>query len=370
MRKLLQSLLLVLTFSICSCQPQPVLRSTSTALPTSSPTPAPTFLPTFATSPTPTEIAQPTPAHAPACILTKGIPFAFLADNMHILLKGDAGIQILDLNPQQTEEFLPAPATPGLLTTVAALSPRGDRLALALTDNTVQVYQMSDKRLLYTLPGHTQPITELEFSGDGERLYSASHDQWVHVWDRNGKQVGAFQPTGADDFPSEVLGMGLSRDGKILATIPLDGKTKIWDTANFSLLRELGAYGGYDNSDALFSPDGQYLAAITANGLFLWRVSDGAQLLGGNPGINAMALAYSPDGRFLVYWDVQGNNEITFLSPDGSKNLRTLHTDAMPVWSIIFSPDSTMMAAASDTETRIWGVANGELLFIGKPTCP
>jgi WD40 repeat protein len=378
MRKKLLVLIMALSFafSITACQPQPAFRliSTgtapllSTSMPTASPTLAPTFTLTVDARPTPTNIPQPTPA--PACFVTKGVPFGFMQDNLHLLYKGDAGIQIIDLQTKQSEEFLPIPSTSGLLGTVVTLSPKRDLMALALTDNSIQVYQTADKKLLHTLTGHTNIITELEFSPDGEKLYSASHDTWVRVWNRSGKQIGAFQPTGADNIPNEVLGMGISADGKMLATIPFDGKTKIWDAEKFTLIRELDAFGGYDNSDAVFSPDGQYLAAITANGLFLWKVSDGTQLMGGNPGINAMALSYSPDGRFLVYWDVQGNNEITFLSSDGSNSILALPTDGMMVWTFIFSPDNTLLVAATNTETRIWRLADGVMLFIGKPACP
>lgn len=369
-------LFLPLAFLITSCQSQHPLNVTSAAplatiaIPTSSPTLGPTSTLTTEVNPTPTDIPQPTNTPAPACYVTQGVPFAFMPDSRHLFTKGDAGIQIMDLQAKLSEDFISIPSTSGGLAAVTALSPKGDLLALGLTDNSIQVYRTADKKLLHILNGHTDIITELEFSPDGEKLYSASHDTWVRVWDRSGKQVGAFQPTGADDFPNEVLGMSLSADGKMLATIPFDGKTKIWDADKFTLIRELGAYGGYDTSDAVFSPDGQYLAAMTANGLFLWKVSDGRQLMGGNPGINAMELNYSPDGRFLVYWDVEGNNEITFLSPDGSKKIRTLPTDGIPVWVLTFSPDSTLMVAASDTETLIWRLADGELLFVGKPGCP
>jgi WD40 repeat protein len=378
MKKKKRLLILALAFFITSCQPQPqhALPASSPTRPpvislqTASPTFAAAFTPTIKDSSTPTNIPQPTASPATVCFVTQGTPFAFMPDNRHLLFKNEMGIQAVDLQTRQSEEFLPGSSNPGGLVTATALSPNGDRLALAQADNTIQVYQTADKKLLYTLPAHTDIITELEFTQDGERLYSASHDQWVRVWNRDGKEVGAFQPTGADDFPNAVLGMGLSRDGQMLATIPFDGKTKIWDAQKFTLIRGLGGYGGYDNSDAIFSPDGQYLAAITANGLFLWKVSDGTQIMGGNPGINAMALAFSPDGRYLVYWDIQDANVITFLSEDGSENIRTLPTDGTPVWVILFSPDHSLMVAASDTETRIWRVEDGELILSGKTICP
>lgn len=216
-------LFLPLAFLFNSCQSQLPLSITSAVplttivLPTSSPALAPTSTLSAEASPNPTDIPQPPATPAPACFVTKGIPFAFMPDSKHIFYKGDAGIQIVDLQDKQSEDFLTIPSTSGGLATVTALSTKGDLLAIALTDNSIQVYQTTDKKLLHTLMGHTDIISELEFSTDGEKLYSASHDTWVRVWDRNGKQTGAFQPAGADDFPSEVLGMALSADGQHLA---------------------------------------------------------------------------------------------------------------------------------------------------------
>jgi WD40 repeat protein len=371
--------LFLLSFAalIASCQLQPAphpsltillpaAAPTQTAPSFANPTPTQTLAPGFRQTYTP----QPLSTAPHACFIINGIPQAFMGDNDHLLYQGESGLQVVDLAEGQSTNLFPKQVPAAMSGSYVALSPAGDRLSWALSDNTIRVYQVSDRTLLHTLKGHTNIITEMEYSPDGEKLYTASHDTWVRVWDRDGKEVGAFQPTGADNIPNEVLGMGLSRDGRMLATIPFDGKVKIWDAQTFILVRELGAYGGYDNADAVFSPDDQYLAAITANGLFLWKVADGRQILGGNPGINAMALAFSPDGRYLVYWDIEGTHQITFLSVDGAETIRTLPAGEMMVWKILFSPDSSLIVAASDTETRIWRMSDGEWLYQGKPECP
>jgi WD40 repeat protein len=388
MKKIGKIFLLALIVLTASCQ-----SAAPTVLPTTAPaqsltqTPAPTQTSAPSATPTatasleltlaPTDTPEPAPTSAAdsaqSCLVISGVPLAFLGDNDHLLYQlvaeNEAGLKVVDLATGQSADFLTPPQPAAWTSVVVALSPTGDRLALSTGDNTIQIYRLSDRKLLHTLSGHTGPVTELEFSPDGEKLYSASHDTWVKVWDRDGKETGAFQPTGADNFPGEVLGMGLSPDGRLLATIPFDGKTKLWDAQTFQLLGELGAFGGYDNSDAWFSPDGQHLAAITANGLFLWKVDDGTELMGGNPGINAMALAWSPGGN-LVYWDIQASSEITFRSAGRKEIIRSLPTSGGPIWGIFFSPDGSLMVAASNIETRIWRTTDWEWLYQGKPECP
>jgi len=358
--------LLVLFLALCSAACQPKAAGPTTNV-------QPTDPPAAAASPAPTDTPLPEPTAPkaslpPACFTTSAIPFGFTPDNRYVLLRDTAAILAFDLQSMNIGEFLSLQLPAGQSIVVAALSPSGDRLAVALADNSIQIYAAAEKKLLQTLSGHTNIITELEFSPDGENLYSASLDQWVRVWDAAGKETGAFQPTGADDLPQDVLGLGISPDGSLLASVPFDGKTKIWDADTFALVRELSASGGYDTSDAVFSPDGQYLAATTANGLFLWRVADGAQLLGGNPGINAMAFDFSSDG--LAYWDIQGEAVITFLSADGAQKLGSLPTGAAQLWTLLFSPDGTMLVGISDLGTSIWQTVGGTLLAEGKPECP
>jgi len=302
----------------------------------------------------------------PACFETYFFPIAFMPDSQRILVRGETGVQIFDLEKLVQEQFIPAPTT--LSQPAVALSPDGQELAWALEDHSIQWLRISDQQLLHTLTGHTGPITKLRFSPAGDRLISASHDGWVRAWDRDGVQVGEFQPGGG-----EVLGLGISPDGKLLATVPFDGPMRLWTLPDFEPAAELvarqGGNGGFDTSDAVFSPDGQYLAADLATGLFLWRVPDRKELLGGNPGINSMAMAFSPDGRYLAYVDIDQGNRIILVSPDGSQSIKTLEGNQAPVWELFFSPDSSLLVSTDGNEIRIWQVETGELRYIGKASC-
>jgi WD40 repeat protein len=287
-------------------------------------------------------------------------PIAFMPDNIRILVKSNSGIQVFNLHTMKEEKFIGAP--PNFKGLAAALSPDGEILAWALEDNTIQFLRVSDLALLSTIrTGHTGLI-KLKFTLTGDRLFSASYDGWVKEWDREGKQVNAFQPGGG-----EVMNIGVSRNGKMLATIPSDGSVKLWDLDNYKLIRELGGSGGYDTSDIAFSPDGQFVAADLATGLFLWKISDGTELLGGNSAINSMAVVFSPDGHFLAYSDI---NNVVLSSPDGTQKINMLEGHQTPVFKLLFSPDGSMLASVDDTEIRIWQVEDGKLLYIGKSKCP
>jgi WD40 repeat protein len=326
-----------------------------------------TILNSVTSSPTGTPSASAIPTSETPCFITGFSPIAFMPDGDRILVRAENGVQIFNLQTMKEEDFLDAPTR--LIMPAVALSPDGEILAWALEDFSIQLIRISDKKLLHTLTGHTDLVGKLSFSPNGDRLFSASHDTWVRIWDMEGNLVYALQPPGAIGFPNEVLGIGISPDGTMLATIPFDGPVKLWDLIDYELVRELGGSGGYDTSYISFSPDGQLVASNAATGLFLWKTSDGTELLGGNPGINSMAVAFSPDGRFLAYSEIGEKFDVVLSSPDGTQKIRILEGHPAPVGILFFSPDSSLLMSSDWVETRIWRVEDGQLLYVGKSTC-
>jgi len=154
----------------------------------------------------------------------------------------------------------------------------------------------------------------------------------------------------------------------MLATVPSDSPVALWNLATGVKIKELGGTGGYDTSDAEFSPDGQYLATDLANGLSLWRISDASPLW--NDLKNSMAIAFSPDGQYLAYSDVEDGNKVILDSPNGARVIRTLEGMQSPVWGLFFSPDASLLAATDSRETHVWRVEDGALLYVGKTACP
>jgi len=203
-------------------------------------------------------------------------------------------------------------------------------------------------------------VTKLRFSPNGDFLVSASHDNWVRVWNLEGEALHSFQ--------AGALGIGISPNGSMLATVPSDGPVALWSLDTGEKIKDLGGSGGYDTSDAEFSPDAQYLVADLIDGIYLWRVSDGSLVW--NEVKNSMVVTFSPDGRYLAYSDVDNGNKVLLASPDGSHIFRTLGAMQAPIWELFFSPDASLLAATDSREIHVWRVEDGALLFIGKTACP
>ena len=61
------------------------------------------------------------------------------------------------------------------------------RFVTASQDGTAKVWDANTRRCIYTLSGHTRPVTCVKWGGDGY-IHSSSRDGTIMVWDA---QVGA-----------------------------------------------------------------------------------------------------------------------------------------------------------------------------------
>jgi WD40 repeat protein len=368
--------ILLLFISACSEAPSPVPADSATPTqilqPMSSPTPLTesTSLPT-ASAPIsmgdsgPSDVAGCTPALMPA---------GFFADGERLLGFRENLIQIYNLKLRTIEVQFPVPAR----VVKAALSPDGQTIAVGLEDYSILLIQTSDQKVLYTLNAYKGNISGIAFSPAGDRLLIASEDTWVRTWSLDGQEVDAFQPTGPDNFPSEVMGIGISPDWKRLATIPFDGSINLWSLPDHRLLGsfEGSLQGGYSGSQAAFSPDGQYLAEHLGAGggyISLWRIDTGELLLRGEN--ITTGVDFSSDGRYLAYGEMlpTGGGHVVLRTPDGSQLFYDLAGPAGSMPAVpLFTPDGNLLVAGDYVYNDLlaWNTADGQLLSLGEVNCP
>jgi WD40 repeat protein len=139
----------------------------------------------------------------------------------------------------------------------------------------------------------------LAISPDGVTL-AAGHWNVVTLWNMlSGKRIALLQ-----GFDRYVEGLAFSKDGKLLAAGTDFGGLQIWDVQRQTKLQSLSfdGWGGVVSQPA-FSPDGRLVAVgIYGSGtVFLADVSTGKTLDRQKVSdIGCGAVAFSPDGRFLI----------------------------------------------------------------------
>jgi len=221
------------------------------------------------------------------------------------------------------------------------LSTDGKRLA-ALFYSEILLWNLDSGQQTGTIDIESdREVLTVSFIGDGEQIASCSSSKNASpkvstctFWDgETGSQIG--QPLG---IPTDDAPLAFSPDGRIIALVEDIGwgVTReyliiMWDASIGELIGEPLEGHTSSISNVVFSPDGKLLASSGINGeIILWDVATGfqtSQLLGGHQ-------------------DVEGS--------------RSRGTYASKVDSIVFSPDSALLASGGNGETILWDVDTGK----------
>ena len=307
-----------------------------------------------------------------------------------------------------------------------AISPDGKVLASSDQEGgLVRLWDVTSRKALgEPLKGHTQSVTDLAFSPNGKILASSSQDNTIRLWDVTNRQILVV----LQGHRMRTSGVAFSPDGKLLASAGADRRVCLWEFANSVPLAKLlyrlspgakrvilgGSITEGGSNDLLlvrstgvaFSPKAKFFASGGPNNsLQLWNTEKwqrAGQLLKGHTK-EVDGLAISPDGKTLAsgsydqtirFWNVQSQQPLgeavqvhtgpvfgLAFSPSGKLlasasgdiqlwdvvNHRLIgqplkgHTDA--VWSVAFSPDGDTLASASvDTTVKLWNVASRKLI--------
>jgi WD40 repeat protein/tRNA A-37 threonylcarbamoyl transferase component Bud32 len=247
-------------------------------------------------------------------------------------------------------------------TNSVAFSPDGRRVA-ASGSEIIKVWDVAAGAEVMTLRGHEKWIGDLAFSPDGKRIVSRGSDRKVRVWDiSNAGEVLSFQAH--SDY---VRAVAFSPDGNLIASGggDMDRTIRIWDALTGENISTLHGHTGEVMSVA-FSPDGKRLLSggcpvgAGEDGVRLWNVKTGSELIKCDHGVGVFSVAYSPDGRYVASGGSDGDRTIKVWNADSGSEVMTLQGHEKGVTSVAFSPDGKRILSGSRDETvRLWDAATG-----------
>jgi WD40 repeat protein len=220
--------------------------------------------------------------------------------------------------------------------------PSGACVVTTSDDDTARLWSLSGRELA-TLRGHTADVSAAAFSADGHYILTESKDSTARLWSaRSGAQLAVLR--GHD---GEITGAHLLAGGNRVLTTSSDGTGRVWDPGVVVLQGHRDAV-----SDARFSPDGKEIATASFEGKArLWSADGTLRHTFSADLASVEGVSFSPDGRRLLT-----DQDVDSLWTRDGKRVRSF--DISADYSV-FSPDSSLVAAAGDDEVLLFDAARG-----------
>jgi RNA polymerase sigma factor (sigma-70 family) len=292
-----------------------------------------------------------------------------------------------------------------------AFSPDSKVLAISTGDAEkparIVLWDIDKGKELGSLTGHKSAVYGLAFSPDGKKLASGGYDHTMRLWDLVQRKEISTTPT----LTSPVYEMTFSPDGQTLIGHGVsENYIRRWDVATWRE-RQPTAGPGMSIGSIVYSPDGELLASISGNGIWLWSLVSGEleRKLEGHSGAVAAVMfstvghslasasqdstlrvwdlrtgkernrvmaaagfeqaALSPDGKMLAAWGNSAPQQIQLWRATGER-LPPLDVPAeqpgvrASLDALCFSPDGKTLCAASGTHLGVlrWDIAARKVL--------
>jgi Prp8 binding protein len=127
----------------------------------------------------------------------------------------------------------------------------GEQVFLGGIDNQIKIYNLKKRQVENTLIGHTDTITGLALSNDGNYLLSNSMDKTIRCWDirpyaQGNRCIKQFLGI-AHNFEKNLLRVSWSPDDSLISAGSADRFVYIWNFATTQIERKFGGHNGSIN---------------------------------------------------------------------------------------------------------------------------
>jgi hypothetical protein len=275
-------------------------------------------------------------------------------DRERLARASDLGVAVFDMNTQRLVTKFNVSA--GCL----AFSPDSKWIATGGIDGSVQLRDLTTRKTSHSLEGHSGWVRSIAFSPDSSRLYSASRDETVKVWQvPDGELLAIYQAQAG------IEAAALSPNGNLLAvgTTPMHSNRhdiELWNTEIGSIITTLSGPEYCYVYNLSFDPDSRALAVgLSVPMVRIWDVSDGTTRVALPNAEGRDLVAFSPSGERLVtayyggvqVWDTTTGTQLAKLGGHSGEVLYGSFSD----------DESTLTTAGRDGTVKTWDLTSSRL---------
>lgn len=273
---------------------------------------------------------------------------AFAEGGQALVVAARSTVYLFDVKSRKLRKTFPERGS-----LVMAVSAVNERLALALADGSVEIWDLGKETPHHTPSEHKGSVWSVAFSADGSMLASAGDDGVLLLRDAaTGKRLATY----TSRRPCILRGIAFAPDGKHLAAAGADATVRLWDrvTAKESILTghtgEVWSVG--------FAPDGKTLVSAAADATVrLWN-ADGAPrfVFKGHTNVVRSAV-FSPDGRTIV----SAGHDQSLQLWNAHHDCSSWQSGQKAVYHLAFTPKGDLLATGGeDGSVRFWEPATGK----------
>ena len=225
---------------------------------------------------------------------------AISSDGKFILLSSDNVAYLYDTNGILLKQFI------GHTNTIFSVvfESQGNYILTTSWDKTSRLWSIETGKTVRTFIGHTGEIWSSAFSPDGKYILTGSADGTARLWIANPthNRRATFGDTG------QINSVSFSPSGDTILSASRDNSVRLWNSETLETEQILSESLALHNPKAVFSAQGQWVAASSEGKIILWEKTDNGyqqkKIL--EPGGNGSSVFFSPkmngtDSNYLFF---------------------------------------------------------------------